>query len=129
MYTGDMLINSWIFISKNLIKLLCTLKMSHSRFSYITTIFGLLIASSVFTASISISNDHVALAIPNQCKKDISSCSLLSALPRPPVAVVGPDQSVRENATVTLSGKGRDPDPNDKLSFSWKQILGPFQRC
>jgi hypothetical protein len=121
MYTRDILINPWIFVPKNLIKILCNLEVLRSGFTYITTIFGLLITSFVFTADISISNDHIALAIPNQCKKDISSCSTL----HPPVAVVGSDQNVNENATVILSGKGHDPDPNDKLSFSWKQILGP----
>jgi hypothetical protein len=41
-----------------------------------------------------------------------------------PTADAGPDQSVRSGETVTLSGKGSDPD-GDPLTFSWKQLAGP----
>src|SRR6476661_1994426 len=43
----------------------------------------------------------------------------------PPVVKVGPNQTVNENATVMLVGFAFDPDPNDKLSYLWKQIAGP----
>ena len=43
----------------------------------------------------------------------------------PPVVKVGPDQAVNENATVMLVGFAFDPDPNDKLSYSWIQTAGP----
>lgn len=41
------------------------------------------------------------------------------------MANVGPAQLVKENATVTLTGVANDLDPNDKLTYSWKQIKGP----
>ncbi len=37
----------------------------------------------------------------------------------PPIANVGPDQTVNESSKVTLVGVAIDPDPNDKLSYSW----------
>ena len=43
----------------------------------------------------------------------------------PPVVKVGPNQTVNENGTVMLVGFAFDPDPNDKLSYLWKQIAGP----
>jgi large repetitive protein len=43
----------------------------------------------------------------------------------PPVANVGPNQTVNENATVMLVSAAVDPDQNDKLSYSWRQIAGP----
>lgn len=38
-------------------------------------------------------------------------------------ANAGPDQTVEEHSTVTLSGSGKDP-LRHKLSYSWKQITG-----
>jgi hypothetical protein len=44
---------------------------------------------------------------------------------RPPVGDAGPDQTVAENAPVTLNGSvSSDPD-GDTLSFQWVQIAGP----
>jgi PKD domain/NHL repeat len=43
----------------------------------------------------------------------------------PPVANTGPDQTVNESSKVMLVGVGIDSDPNDKLSYSWRQIAGP----
>ncbi len=43
----------------------------------------------------------------------------------PPIANVGPDQTVNESSKVTLVGVAIDPDPNDKLSYSWLQTAGP----
>lgn len=42
----------------------------------------------------------------------------------PPSASAGPDQSVLELSTVTLSGSGTDPDTGDTLSYSWQQLSG-----
>ena len=41
-----------------------------------------------------------------------------------PSADAGPDHAVNEATTVDLVGSGKDKD-RDKLSYSWKQILGP----
>jgi MYXO-CTERM domain-containing protein len=41
-----------------------------------------------------------------------------------PVADAGPDQTVDEGDTVTLSGSATDAD-NDPLTFSWVQTAGP----
>lgn len=44
----------------------------------------------------------------------------------PPGAFAGPDQTVTEGERVTLDGtRSSDPDPNDTLSFSWRQVTGP----
>ena len=43
-----------------------------------------------------------------------------------PVADAGADQDdVAQGATVTLAGRGRDPDAGDTLSYSWTQKSGP----
>jgi hypothetical protein len=41
-----------------------------------------------------------------------------------PSANAGPDREVDENATLTLSCVGSDPD-GDALTYSWRQISGP----
>ena len=43
-----------------------------------------------------------------------------------PVADAGPDQTrVAQGATVTLSGKGEDPDKDETLHYAWEQTGGP----
>ncbi|HEY3158876.1 MAG TPA: tandem-95 repeat protein [Vicinamibacterales bacterium] len=42
----------------------------------------------------------------------------------PPVAIVGPDQTVNEDQRVVLDGAGSDVD-NDPLEPHWQQIAGP----
>ena len=42
-----------------------------------------------------------------------------------PVANAGVNQVVNETDTVILNGISIDSDPNDKLTYSWKQITGP----
>ncbi len=42
---------------------------------------------------------------------------------RAPYASAGPEQTVRENTLVTITGSGWDPD-GDPLTFSWKQLSG-----
>jgi streptogramin lyase len=48
-----------------------------------------------------------------------------TSINHPPVANVGPPQSVKENSNVMLVGAASDLDTNDKLAYSWKQIAGP----
>ena len=36
----------------------------------------------------------------------------------------GLNQTVNENTTVTLVGIAIDPDPSDKLIYSWTQLAG-----
>ncbi len=42
-----------------------------------------------------------------------------------PTAFAGADQSVLENAAVSLNGSGSDPDTGDTLTFAWTQTGGP----
>lgn len=42
-----------------------------------------------------------------------------------PMANAGVNQTANETDTVTLNGIAIDSDPNDKLTYSWKQIAGP----
>jgi len=43
----------------------------------------------------------------------------------PPIADAGPDQTVRENTTVTLGGSNSFDTEGEKLSYQWEQIAGP----
>ena len=79
-----------------------------------------------------INNDHTALAIPNQLQKNRNNnnninnfTSSVKPVNHPPIVKVGQDQTVNESSKVTLFGLAIDPDPNDKLSYSWIQIAGP----
>ena len=104
--------------------------------SHSTCIFSasvLLLSSALLLYSLfcfTTSHHHTALAIPNQLQKNRNNnISSLSSSVKPvnhtPIANVGPDQTVNENATVMLVGVAIDPDPNDKLIYSWMQIAGP----
>jgi PKD domain len=103
--------------------------------SYSNCIFlaSVLLSSALLLYSLfcfTTSHHHIALAIPNLLQKNrnnnISSLSSsIKPVNHPPIANVGPDQTVNENATVMLVGVAIDPDPNDKLSYSWMQIAGP----
>ena len=42
-----------------------------------------------------------------------------------PIANAGPNQILNENTTVALVGAGIDLDPNDTLSYLWRQTDGP----
>ena len=76
---------------------------------------------------------QTALAIPNlQANNTISksasngtATNVVPAVNHPPVANAGINQTVNETATVTLNGIASDPDPDDKLTYSWTQIAGP----
>ena len=75
-------------------------------------------------------NAYTALAFkPTNNKNTNNNTAPISKPPvvvnHPPVVKVGPNQTVNENATVMLVGFAFDPDPNDKLSYLWKQIPGP----
>jgi hypothetical protein len=92
-------------------------------------LFLLLYSSS--TSILDINNDHIALAIPNvYINNNTSASSTVNAssgkpVNHPPVANAGPNQVVNENTTVALVGAGIDSDPNDTLSYLWRQTDGP----
>ena len=77
------------------------------------------------------SDHHIALAIPNQLQKNRNNNNITNLtspvrpVNHPPIGNVGPDQTVNESSKVMLVGVAVDPDPNDKLSYSWTQIAGP----
>jgi tetratricopeptide (TPR) repeat protein len=54
-----------------------------------------------------------------------NNTTVSKAVNHAPIVNVGPNQTVNENTTVMLVGDSSDPDPNDKLSYSWIQIEGP----
>src|SRR5689334_19014944 len=59
---------------------------------------------------------------PNDQNNVISSINTNNTnINHPPVANVGPPQAVKENTAVMLVGIANDLDPNDKLTYSWKQ--------
>jgi len=66
-------------------------------------------------------NNNISTSGPN----GTSNTNVVPSINHPPVAKVGPDQTVNENATVNLVGFAIDPDPDDKVSYSWMQIAGP----
>jgi hypothetical protein len=80
-------------------------------YSSIATILSALILSSVII--------DFALGIPNRYY-----APLKPVVNHPPLVKVGANQTVGENATVVLNGTASDPDPGDKLSYSWKQMAG-----
>ena len=47
-----------------------------------------------------------------------------SNINRNPIANAGPNATVAENSSVTLSGTAADPDPGDRLNYSWSQLSG-----
>jgi hypothetical protein len=99
-----------------------------SILSLLLAAFFLSYSSLFFATTISNEgNEHTALAyICNLLQNNTCPSRTATATPNhPPVANVGPDQTVNENATVMLVGAAVDPDPNDKLSYSWMQTAGP----
>jgi hypothetical protein len=46
----------------------------------------------------------------------------LPTVNHPPIANAGTNQIANESSKVMLVGAAVDPDPNDKLSYSWLQI-------
>lgn len=43
----------------------------------------------------------------------------------PPIAMVGPDQTVNEGAFVTLDGSGSNDPTGKPLTYTWTQVAGP----
>ena len=95
------------------------------------TICLVLLSLSVLLSSLYLSTDirsnHNALAFkPTPTNKNNTVVSNPPVtINHPPVAKVGPDQTVNENATIRLDGIAIDPDPSDKLVYSWTQLAGP----
>jgi len=108
---------------------LCVSNFTNTFSALVLLSSALLLYSIYFTVS-SVNNDHIALAIPNQLQKNKNNnmanlTSSVKPVNHPPVANVGPDQTVNESSKVMLVGAAVDPDPTDKLSYSWTQIAGP----
>lgn len=55
----------------------------------------------------------------------VGTCSVtVSSVNDPPVAIVGPDQSVPRNHLVTLDGSASYDVDDDSLTFTWSQLSG-----
>ena len=87
-------------------------------------------SSSILTTE----KEHTALAIINTFNatnnttttSPINASSVKPAITNhPPVANAGPNQIVNESTTVSLVGAGIDSDPNEMLSYLWRQTDGP----
>ena len=85
----------------------------------------------------SLNNIHLVLAANSDCSTPESAlCAndgrglsaelgvIILTQNKAPTADAGEDQDVEEDATVTLSGFGTDPNAGDTLSYSWTQIQG-----
>jgi hypothetical protein len=97
-------------------------------------IISLVIVIALIHNNANIPYHQTALAIPNlqanntDISKSASNATSTNVVPtanHPPVVKVGPDQTVNENATVMLVGVAIDPDPDDKVGYSWTQVAGP----
>jgi hypothetical protein len=85
-----------------------------------------------FPSILTTGNEHTVLAIINTFNatnntgpSPINASSVKPATNHLPVANSGPNQIVNENTTVSLVGAGIDSDPNDTLSYLWRQTAGP----
>jgi tetratricopeptide (TPR) repeat protein len=94
------------------------------------SILLILVLLSSFNSTLNSFDFDSALAFPptapsNQTANDTS---VATAVNHSPKANAGINQTVNENTTVVLNGIASDPDPNDdeKLTYLWKQITGPF---
>ena len=77
--------------------------------------------------SIDLSSYEIALAFPptNQTTTNDTSTTIRTSN-HPPLANAGINQTVNESETVVLNGVASDPDPNNKLTYLWKQKAGPL---
>ena len=85
----------------------------------------------------SLNNIHLVLAANSDCSTPENAlCAsdgrglsaelgvIILTQNKAPTANAGENQDVEEDATVTLSGFGTDPNAGDTLSYSWTQIQG-----
>ena len=80
--------------------------------------------SASFTAPQVASNTTITFTLTatdehNATATDSLRVTVTDAANRPPTARAGPDQTVTEGDTVTLSGTASDPDPEDTLTYGW----------
>ena len=98
--------------------------------------YALLLSLSVFVSSLSAGNNIFSHHInntssfkPTNKNTNNNNTAPVSKPPvtvnHPPVAKAGPNQTVNEYGTVRLDGIAIDPDPSDKLIYSWRQLAGP----
>ena len=92
------------------------------------TITGSDSASASFTAPNVAANTTVTVTLTvNDGTVDVSDAlrvTVTDSPNTPPTVEAGPDQTVDEGATVTLSGTATDADPEDTLTYSWNQTSG-----
>ena len=91
-------------------------------------------AQDTTPAGLAFSDDGTKMFVVGGDGDDVNEYALSSAFSitmtgqanRAPTAAAGPDQTVNEEATVTLDGSGSfDPDTGDTLSYSWARTSGP----
>jgi hypothetical protein len=100
----------------------------------LVVVLALIYNSNGFDTMTNIPYHQTALGIPNLQANNTNisssasnriSSNVVPTANHPPVVKVGPDQTVNESATVMLVGVAIDPEPDDKVSYSWMQVAGP----
>jgi hypothetical protein len=64
-------------------------------------------------------DDGRAASVPDPVNVSVQNVN------HPPTANAGPDQTVNENALVTLNGTASSDPDNDPLTYQWTQVSGP----
>lgn len=110
---GDSLTYQWLQVSGPAVTLSSPTAAAPSFtapvvFATTTLVFGLVVS------------DGSASSAPSQV-----TVTVQNTVNEPPVANAGPDQTVNESASVTLSAAASSDPNGDTLSFTWVQLSGP----
>jgi plastocyanin len=76
-------------------------------------------SDTILRFDLTVTDSNGAISKPN------SVDLIVMKINQPPKANAGPDNKVVERTDIMLNGSGTDPNPEDKLTYSWKQIAGP----